>query len=338
VRTDPGSTKPARFGGPSGYGPTQLRTAYNLTTTPTGHPVVAIVDAYGDSHASSDLTTYRSYYGLSAIPTCSPALLATKTCFAQVAQSSSSRMPHDNMGWDEEQALDLDMVSAGCPQCSILLVDANSASWSDLATAENYAVSLGANVVSNSYGGGENTTYASAYSHAGVAIVASSGDSGYQNQPSSPASYPSVVAAGGTSLSSVSPRVESAWTGASSFCSSAYSQPTWQAGVVSGCGMRGVADVSSDADPNTGVAVYDQGWYVFGGTSVSSPFISSLIASAGNWSSFGTTGASYIYSHRTSLNDVTSGKNGSCGTALCVAGAGWDGPTGLGSPNGIGSL
>jgi subtilase family serine protease len=136
----------------------------------------------------------------------------------------------------------------------------------------------------------------------------------------------------------VSPRVESAWTGAGSYCSNAYTQPSWQGGVVSGCANRAVADVSSDADPNTGVAVYDQGWYVFGGTSVSSPFISAVIADAGNWASFGTSGASYIYSHKSGLNDVTSGKNGSCGTALCVAGTGWDGPTGLGSPNATGAL
>lgn len=325
-------------GTPAGYSASQLRTAYSLTTSPTGHPVVAIVDAYGDSHAYSDLTTYRSTESLPAITQCTSNLTA-QTCFDQVTQTGATTgLPSNNGGWDEEQSLDVDMVSASCPQCSILLVDANTASNPNLAAAENEAVALGGVVVSNSYGGAEDTTDAPAYSHAGVAIVVSSGDNGYLKGSSSPADYPTVVAAGGTSLTSVSPRVESAWSDAGSYCSTAYAQPSWQTGVVSGCSMRAVSDVSSDADPNTGVAVYDQSWMVFGGTSVSSPFISGVIATAGNWASFGTNGASYIYSHTAGLNDVTTGSNGKCRTALCKAGPGWDGPTGLGSPHGTSGL
>jgi subtilase family serine protease len=325
-------------GTPAGYSASQLRTAYSLTTAPTGHPVVAIVDAYGDSHAYSDLTTYRSTEGLPAIAQCT-SNLTSKICFDQVTQTgSNSGLPRNNSGWDQEQSLDVDMVSAACPQCSILLVDSNTNSNANLATAENEAVTLGGVVVSNSYGGPEDTADAPAYSHAGVAIVVSSGDNGYLSGSSSPADYPTVVAAGGTSLSNISPRTESAWSGAGSYCSKAYALPAWQNGVISGCTTRAVSDVSSDADPNTGVAVYDQGWWVFGGTSVSSPFISGVIATDGHWASYGTSGASYIYSHGSGLYDVTSGSNGNCGTAVCNAGVGWDGPTGLGSVNGTAGL
>jgi subtilase family serine protease len=337
-----GNGRPGGGGTPAGYSPSQLRTAYNLTTNPTGHPVVAIVDADGYSNAFSDLTKYRTQYSLPTIAKCTSNLTAG-VCFDQVTQSGATTgLPTDNASWDQEQALDIDMVSASCPQCSILLVDANSASNANLAAGVNEAVALGADIVSNSYGGSEDTTPSdvAAYSHAGVAIVVSSGDNGYLKGSSSPADYPSVVAAGGTSLTSVSPRTESAWKDAGSYCSTAFSTPTWQTGLSTGCSSgRAVSDVSSDADPNTGVAVYDNGWLVFGGTSVSSPFISGVIATAGNWASFGTNGASYSYAHSTGLYDVTSGTNGRClGTPICTAGAGWDGPTGLGAVNGTNGL
>jgi subtilase family serine protease len=328
-------------GTPAGYGPAQLRSAYNLTTNPSGHPVVAIVDADGYSNAFKDLTTYRNQYGLPAISKCTSNLTAS-LCFDQVSQTgATTSLPSDNASWDEEQALDVDMVSASCPQCSILLVDADSASNANLATGVNEAVALGAGVVSNSYGGQEDTTPSdvAAYSHAGVAIVVSSGDNGYIRGSSSPADYPSVIAAGGTSLTSVSPRTESAWSGSGSYCSQAFATPSWQAGLTTGCKMRAVADVSSDADPNTGVAVsYGGGWWVFGGTSVSSPFISGVIATAGNWASFGTSGPSYSYAHSSGLKDITSGSNGHCLTVICKAGTGWDGPTGLGAVNGTNGL
>lgn len=322
---------------PPGYSPTQLRKAYSLPATTTGHPLVAIADAYGDSHGFSDLTAYRAQYGLPKMSDCKSHLTA-KVCFQRVTQTgATSGYPANNKGWDEEQSLDVDMVSAVCPQCSILLVESNTPSDTDLGTAVNEAVALGAVVVSNSYSGSEDTAVESDYSHAGVAIVASTGDSGHQSSPATPAGYPSVIAAGGTSLTSISPRVESAWSGSGSYCTT-YAQPSWQSGVVAGCAKRAAADVSSDADPNTGVAVYDKGWWVFGGTSASSPFISGAIAATGNASAFGTNGASYMYAHASSLNDVTSGSNGTCSGPMCHARAGWDGPTGLGSPDGQGAL
>jgi subtilase family serine protease len=197
--------------------------------------------------------------------------------------------------------------------------------------------------VSNSYGGGESSSETSSentyYNHPGVAITASSGDGGYGVE--FPAASRYVTAVGGTSLSKASNTrgwTETAWSGAGSGCSSYVTKPAWQ--TDSGCSRRTVADVSAVADPNTGVAVYDstsyqglKGWLVFGGTSVASPIIGTVYALAGNASAVNY--GSYPYSHTSSLYDVTSGSNGSCGgTYLCTAGAGYDGPTGLGTPNG----
>jgi subtilase family serine protease len=244
------------------------------------------------------------------------------------------------------------MVSATCPKCSILLVEATSNSYANLGTAVNQAATLRATEISNSYGGGESsndTSYDTSYfNHPGVAITASSGDGGYGVEYPAASQY--VTAVGGTSLtkytSSTPGWSETAWSGAGSGCSAYDRQPSWQssvANIISVCARRVVADVSAVADPNTGVAVYDSytyqgvgGWLVFGGTSVGSPLIASVYALAGNAATFSY--SSYPYSHTAALNDVTSGSNGSCGTVLCNATSGWDGPTGLGTPNGTGAF
>jgi subtilase family serine protease len=241
------------------------------------------------------------------------------------------------------------MVSAICPNCSILLVEASSSSMANLGAAVNEAAKLGATEISNSYGGSDSSGDASSdayYNHPGIAITASSGDNGYGVEY--PAASPYVTAAGGTSLTgSVSTSwSETAWSGAGSGCSKYESQPSWQQlvpNITGACSGRAVADVSAVADPNTGVSVYDtysyqgySGWMVFGGTSVASPIIASVYALAGNAA---TIGNGYPYSNASSLHDVQSGSNGSCsGSALCTAGAGWDGPTGLGTPNGTGAF
>ncbi len=323
---------------PTGLNPSTLQGAYNLPSATNGTgQTVAIVDAYNDPKAESDLAFYRSYFHLSACTT-------ANGCFKKVNQSGGTSYPKNNGSWSQEISLDLDMVSAICPNCHILLVEATSPSNTNLGIAVNTAVRLGANAVSNSYGGSEasnESSYASYYNHPGVAITASSGDSGYGVQV--PAAYNTVTAVGGTSLTySGGVRTESAWSGAGSGCSAYISKPGWQ--TDSGCSKRTVADVSAVADPNTGVSVYDSytyqglsGWLVFGGTSVSSPIIASVYALAGNAASI--TYGSYPYSHRGSLNDVTSGSNGSCSPSyLCTAGSGYDGPTGLGTPNGIGAF
>ncbi len=330
---------------PAGYGPTDLRSAYNLATVATSAgsgQTVAIVDAYNDPNAETDLGVYRKTFGLSACTT-------ANGCFKKVNQKGvQGSYPKNNPSWSQEISLDLDMVSAICPNCHILLVEATSPTFGNLATAVNTAVKLGATAVSNSYGGSESSTennFASAYSHPGVAITASAGDSGYGAQV--PAAYKNVTAVGGTSLNRSSTSrgwSETAWSGTGSGCSAYITKPGWQKDTK--CTKRTIADVSAVADPNTGVAVYDsyayqglKGWLVFGGTSVASPIIASVYALAGNAASLNLNGASYAYSHSSSLNDVTSGSNGSCGgTYLCTAGPGYDGPTGLGTPNGIGAF
>jgi len=323
---------------PAGYGPADLQSAYNLPSSTAGAgQTVAIVDAYDDPNAAADLSVYRSTYGL---PPCTTA----SGCFRKVNQSGGTRAPKANGGWAQEISLDLDMVSAVCPNCKILLVEASTSSLTNLGTAVNTAVRLGANVVSNSYGGGESssdTSYdASYFNHPGVAITVSSGDSGYGVQY--PAASQFVTAVGGTSLSRASNArgwSETVWSGAGSGCSAYDSKPAWQ--TDAGCLKRTVADVAAVADPNTGVAVYDSyaaqgasGWLVFGGTSVAAPVIGSVYALAGNANAV--TYASYPYAHSSSLYDVTSGSNGSCGGSyLCTGGPGYDGPTGLGTPNGV---
>jgi subtilase family serine protease len=319
---------------PGGLNPSDLQSAYKLPSSSAGSgQTVAIVDAYNDPNAESDLAAYRSQFGL-------PACTTANGCFKKVNQNGGTSYPSSNTGWAEEISLDLDMVSAICPNCHILLVESSSASFASLGTAVNTAASLGANTVSNSYGGSESSSessYASYYNHSGVVITASSGDGSYGVEV--PAAYKTVVAVGGTSLSrSSSTRgwTETAWSGAGSGCSGYITKPTWQ--TDSGCSRRTVADVSAIADPNTGVSVYDTygnvgGWLVFGGTSVSSPIIASVYALAGNASSVNA--ASSLYSHTGNLYDVTSGSNGSCSPSyLCTATTGYDGPTGLGTPNG----
>jgi subtilase family serine protease len=321
---------------PAGYGPADLRSAYNLSSASGSGQTVAIVDAYDDPRAESDLGVYRRQFGLSPCTT-------ANGCFRKVNQSGGTRYPRANSGWAQEISLDLDMVSAACPNCKILLVEASSASLIDLGTAVNQAARMKATVISNSYGGSESSSELSYdktyFNHPGVAITASSGDNGYGVEY--PAASPNVTAVGGTSLSrSASPRGfdETVWSGAGSGCSAYDPKPTVQTDAA--CSRRTVADVAAVADPNTGVAVYDSygssGWLVFGGTSVAAPLIASVYALAGN---AGSTNASYPYSHSGSLFDVTSGSNGSCGGSyLCTGGTGFDGPTGLGTPNGVGAF
>jgi hypothetical protein len=323
----------AGTGLPSGYGPADLVAAYKVGASGSA-AVIAIVDAYGYDTAEADLAVYRSTYGL-------PACTTANGCFKKLNQNGvQGSYPQQNTGWAQETALDLDMASAMCPTCRIILVEANSATFGNLATAENTAAAL-AHVVSNSYGGGESGSqaYEPAYNHPGVAITVSSGDSGYGVQ--FPASSPHVTAVGGTSLTrSATTRgwTETVWSGAGSGCSTLYSKPTWQTGVTDSLctNNRMEADVSAVANPSTGVAVYgpthgpNRGWLVFGGTSVAAPLVAGLYGANGGAVNYG----SDPYAHVSSLFDVTSGSNGSCGGFYpCTGGAGYDGPTGLGTPN-----
>jgi subtilase family serine protease len=324
---------------PSGYFPADLRSAYNLTSSGSSSQTIGIVDAYNDPTAEADLGVYRSQFGL-------PACTTANGCFRKADQNGGTHYPRTNGGWAQEISLDLDMASAICPSCHILLVEASSASFTNLGTAENRAVTMGATVISNSWGGSDasDSTYGHYFNHPGIAITVSSGDGGYGVEY--PASSHYVTAVGGTHLTvggGTRGWTESAWSGAGSGCSTLNTALSGQAGFNTGCSMRAVADVSAVADPNTGVAVYDSttyqglsGWLVFGGTSVASPIVASVYALAGNAASIDN---NYPYAHSSSLNDVTSGSNGTCPTSQwCNARAGWDGPTGLGTPNGTGAF
>jgi subtilase family serine protease len=336
VRTDVHGLGPDST--PSGYGPAQLQSAYKLPSSTNGAgQTVALVDAYDDPNAEADLGVYRAQYGL-------PACTTANGCFKKVNQNGvQGSYPAANGGWAEEESLDVDMVSAGCPNCKIILVEASSATNANLGTAENTAISLGANVVSNSYGGSETGSSNSNYNHPGHIITASAGDDG--TGAAQPCSYSTVVCVGGTTLTTAQNSrgwSETAWADSGSGC---VTKPSWQ--TDKGCTKRSEADTSADANPSTGVAVYDSyayegysGWLVFGGTSVSSPLIAAVYALAGNASLENYAQSIWVAGGTSALNDVTSGSNGRCSKNyqyICNAGPGYDGPTGWGTPNGIGA-
>lgn len=345
VVTTPDGTPKSSAGSPTGYGPLQFHGAYNLPSTTRTPQTIAIVDAYADPTVVSDFNSYNSHYGISC-----------NGCLRVYNQTgNASPLPSSNSGWALEIALDVETAHQICQNCTIDLVEANSASTSDLNAAENTAVQLGATEISNSWGGNEYSSETSdaTFHHPGIAITVSSGDNGY-NQFGYPAASPDVVAVGGTTLKVTGSSAtgyayggESAWSGSGSGCSSYEPAQPWQTSLsnwsLTGCGNnRGVADVAADADPNTGAAVYDTtryqghtGWFQVGGTSLSSPLVAGVFALAGGVSS-GTTAASVIYGASGSgLRDVTSGSSGNCSTIMCRSSAGYDGPTGLGTPNGL---
>jgi subtilase family serine protease len=333
----PASTTPAA----SALTPTQLRSAYGLNGL-DAHGTVAIIDAYGYPNLERDLGVYRTQF---ALPACTKA----SGCLKVVNQTGGSSLPRFNTGWAGETALDVDAVSAICPGCKILVVQASSASIANLGTAAATAAKQsGVVAISNSYGGGDisDASYGSYYNHPGIAVTASTGDDGYQGG-SFPASSAYVVAVGGTSLQMSGTTVvgETAWSGAGSGCSTVNTALSAAAAFGTGCAKRAIADVSAAADPaHGGMAVYyptsskASTWAQVGGTSESSPIIAAVFALAGGVGT-GVQANSVPYAHPSSLRDVISGSNGTCPTLQwCSARAGWDGPTGLGVPNGIGGF
>jgi subtilase family serine protease len=211
------------------------------------------------------------------------------------------------------------MVSAVCPNCKIVLVEANSPSFDDLGAAVDSAASMGANAISNSYYGPEwsgETAYDSHYHHQGVAITASAGD---QASPFYPAASPYVTSVGGTSLSETAGAwSESAWQYTGQGCSTYESRPNWQNGWT-GCKTRATVDVAAVADPQTGVTMYDSsygGWLVAGGTSIGAPIVAAAYALSEN-----PQGPAYSYGHRSGFYDIPP--------------SGYDTATGLGSPRGV---
>jgi len=333
----------------SAYGPAQFLTAYALSgAAASGNPIIAVVDAYDDPNIASDLSAYSTAYAIPQLPACAGAIASSATaCFQKVNQSGSTTShPSSNTGWGLEISLDVEVAHAVCQNCSILLVEANSNGYSDLMAAEDRAFGLGAAAVSNSWGSGEFTgesSYDSHFNHPGVAVTASAGDGGYGVEY--PAASPYVTAVGGTSLflnADNSYNNEIAWSGTGSGCSAYESKPGWQSDA--GCARRTVADVSADADPNTGAAVYDtlgyggtKGWFQVGGTSLAAPLIAAVYAQASVTAN--TQENALPYADAADLHDVAGGSNGSCGGSyLCTALAGFDGPTGLGTPLGLGAF
>ena len=335
---------------PAGWAPAGLRRAYSLTTASAGGgngQTVAVVDAYDDPRAEADLATYRAEYGL-------PACTTANGCFSKVNQAGQAGpLPavDSTGGWEFEESLDVEMVSAICPNCHIMLVEANSNLFTDLGAAMNTAVARGARFVSDSWNGGEffgeSALESQDFNHPGVAITVAAGDGGYGT--GWPSSSQFVTSVGGTSLHSASNTrgfTETAWSATGSGCAMADPKPVWQRdnSATNGCLNRTENDVAAVADPGTAVAVYDsypyQGttynWTKAGGTSVATPIIAAVYALAGAPAP-GTYPAAYPYEHTSSFYGVTRGSNGTCEPArayLCQAGSGYDGPTGWGSPHG----
>jgi len=351
VTDDTGS--PLASGVPStALTPAQLLSAYGLSGIASGVPIIAIVDAYDDRNIVNDLKTYSTTFNLPQLPTCTgPIKNSVVPCFQKMAQNgSTTNFPFQNSGWALEIALDVETAHAMCQNCSILLVEANSATYTNLMTAVDRAVTSGAKIVSNSYGGSEfsgETTYDSHFNKNGIVFTFSSGDSGYGAQYPAASKY--VTAVGGTSLflnSDGTYNSESAWSGAGSGCSAYEGKQAWQADP--NCPTRRmIADVSAVSDPNTGAAVYDSvryqgqsGWFQVGGTSLAAPLVAAVYALSGNVPNNSlATSLPYSLGTASTLHDVTAGSNGSCGGSyLCTALLGYDGPTGLGSPRGVGAF
>jgi hypothetical protein len=382
--------------------PQNVLSAYSLSGVPAPavQQTLALVDAYDDPTAEHDLKVFDEKFQL---PPCTTA----NGCFSKVTLGSPATEP----GWAQEIATDIEVAHSVCQSCKILLVEANTAGFPDLEAAEEIAAKsggIGTTEISNSWGGPECSEGPSgleclpdspAFDHPGIVITAAAGDTGYldwdaeelseQGFADYPASSPHVVAVGGTRLNLTAGgtwKEEAVWNGSGAGgggCSTVLTAPAWQQGAPEwlsvGCGKhRAVADVSADADPYTGVAVYDstpitegeveyRGWGIIGGTSVASPIIAATFALAGGTGT-GAGGKAIEYPAQTlyenlvanpgSLHDVVSGSNGTCAKgfnentgisectlaeedtsclakAICLARKGYDGPSGVGTPNGI---
>jgi hypothetical protein len=332
---------------PHGLGPQALRDAYRLPNRRTSTQTVAISIPFHTPGLAHFLAVYRKHYGLR------PCTVASG-CFRQVNQDGKASPPEPNgqgTGWDLEATLDVSMVSAACPHCHILVVEAQNPGVADLAKSERTAARLGAQVISNSYGINESAgplTFRQAYHRPGHTYVASSGDLGF-TAAQFPADLSSVVSVGGTALTRAPGRRgwrERAWNqlhvgAGGSGCSAWVAKPAWQHDRH--CPMRTSADVSAVASNVTIFNPTYKGWLTVSGTSVSAPLIAGIIGLAGNGATFR---PADLYRHANSLFDITTGNNSffftpaqACGNDyLCVAKKHYDAPTGLGTPDGTGAF
>jgi len=324
----------------SALDPTELQDAYNLKGLKSHGATVAIVDAFGYPNLERDLGVFRDYFGL-------PACTTKNGCLTIINQRGGRHLPPFSGGWAGEQALDVDAVSSACPDCKIVVVQTDHSSIPSLGKGvDTAAKQKGVVAISNSYGGHDIADFKWKYwQHRNMAVTASTGDSGYVGHASSPASSRYVVAVGGTSLvKSAKARgwSESAWGGAGSGCARFNLAVPGSKHFDLGCPKRAVADVSAAADPGRGgLAWYGPSseevshWGQVGGTSESSPIIASVFALSGNTKGFPNT---IPYQHARQMYDITTGTNGTCDPypkQVCNARKGWDGPTGLGTPNGV---
>jgi kumamolisin len=334
----------AGIGPNGGVTPGQIRAAYSLPST-GGSFTIYIVDAFHYPTALSDFNTFSSQFGLPTEPSTNPTA-ASNAVFQVRYATKGNRAPRTNCGWAQEAALDIEWAHAMAPNAKIVLIEAASNSFADLMAAVDLASgSSDAREVSMSWGGSEfssETTYDSHFNHPGNQIVytAASGDTG--GITIYPGVSPYVVAAGGTRLTmdGLTRVTETGWSGSGGGRSKYEPRPSYQ-NVISGIvgSQRGVPDWSFDADPATGVSVYDStscqgvsGWLVFGGTSVSAPALAGIINTAGNNSdSLAELSTIYLGLSNPGVNffDITSGTAGSF-TAM----AGWDFVTGIGSTYG----
>jgi subtilase family serine protease len=324
VVTD-GVGNPNATSSPTGLSPTQIKSAYSFTTSLSAGfgKTIAIVDAYDDPTAESDLAVFNSQYNL-------PACTTANGCFSKVNQTGGTSYPRKDSGWALEISLDIQWAHAIAPGARILLVEASSNSFANLLAAEDYAKTH-AQYVSNSWGGSESSGESSNDSHfaqSGVSFFVSSGDSGLPAQY--PSASPNVISVGGTTLnfSGSNFASETGWSGSGGGCSAYESANSSQStGSVNCNGKRATPDVSLDADPASGVSVYDTtryqgqaGWFRVGGTSASSPMWAGRSAVAG-----AVVNSAYVYGNNITFRDITSGNNGA--SAL----VGYDLVTGRGS-------
>ena len=319
---------------PTGLSPAQIKTAYSFTTSATAGAgkTIAIVDAYDDPNAEADLNVFSGQYGLSACTT-------GNGCFKKVNQTGGTSYPKRNPGWALEISLDVQWAHAIAPGAKILLVEASSNSFTNLLAAEDYAKTH-AQYVSNSWGGSEfsgEASYDSHFSQSGVSFFVSSGDAGLPAEY--PSASPNVISVGGTTLhfSGSNFSSETGWSGGGGGCS-VYETATAAQRAFSGysnvsCNTkRATPDVSLDADPASGVSVYDSvryqgqsGWWTVGGTSASSPMWAGRAADAG-----AVVTSAYVYGSSITYRDIKSGNNGApclVGYDLCTGRGSWIGAT-----------
>jgi hypothetical protein len=317
---------------PTGLSPATIASAYDFPTSTSAGAgtTIAIVDAYDDPTAESDLATFSGQYGL---PSCTTA----NGCFRKVNQNGGTSYPRADSGWALEISLDVQWAHAIAPGAKILLVEASSNSFANLMAAEDYAAA-NADYVSNSWGGSEfsgESTYDSHFRRSGVSFFVSAGDAGLPAEY--PSASPNVISVGGTTLhfSGGSVSSETGWKDGGGGCSSYESATSAQSGFPgygqAGCGgRRATPDVSLDADPASGVSVYDStsysgksGWFTVGGTSASSPMWAARAAVTGD-----VVDAGYVYGTSIAFRDITSGNNGArclVGFDLCTGRGSWTG-------------